>query len=69
MDVVVLTGKQNIAMFSNVQMIQVYIQWLQTQIIHRILPTNSLLYNMKLVHTNLYNFYFTQGEILNNLFY
>ena len=45
-----------------------YIQWLQTQIIHRILPTNSLLYKMKLVDTNSCNFCLTQEETLHHLF-
>ena len=41
-----------------------YIQWLQTQKEHRILPTNSLLYKMKLVDTNVCTFCLTQGKTL-----
>ena len=46
-----------------------YIQWLQTRISHRILPTNNLLYKMKLVDSKLCSFCECCEETLVHLFW
>ena len=46
-----------------------YSQWFQTRLIHRILPTNSLLFQMNLTENKLYSFWNTCEEILQHLFF
>ena len=45
-----------------------YLQWMQTRIIHRILPTNMLLYKMKITDNKLCTFCRCQEETLMHLF-
>jgi hypothetical protein len=46
-----------------------YIQWLQSRIIHRILPTNSLLKKMNIADSDLCSFCGSNEETLNHLFW
>ena len=46
-----------------------YTQWFQTRIIHRIIPTNSLLFKMKLIDTNSCTFCKRYEETILHLFH
>lgn len=42
----------------------VTLRWFQYQLLHRIIPTNSYMYNINVVHSNVYNFMYNHSTFI-----